>query len=48
MNEYWEEGYEAFDLGSSLDECPYGDFSDEGIEWGMGWECAEADAGESR
>ena len=47
MNEQWEEGYQAFQDGLSLDDNPYtddGDFSDSCMDWQTGFECAEADA----
>lgn len=47
MNEQWEEGYAAFNAGEGPDANPYadqGEFSEEFMDWHIGWECAEADS----
>lgn len=41
MNQYWEEGYAAFQNGALKEECPYPYGSDSAYHWNLGFETAQ-------
>ncbi len=45
-NKYWEEGYNAYHEGVSLDGNPYAENTEACNLWEQGWEAADADTDE--
>jgi len=37
-SDYWREGYDAFERGDHLDDCPLS--GDKRVEWELGWKAA--------